>query len=355
MTQAYDKLKGLLKELFQFDREDLDFGIYRVMNHRRDEILKFLDQDLLPQVRDAFGEYRAGEAAQVRDELVKLEKTLGDAGVTAESSPKYLALKERLAETSDLAALENEVYSDLYTFFRRYYKNGDFLSLRRYKPGVYAVPYEGEEVKLHWANADQYYIKTAENFQNYRFKLKDGRSVSFQLVAAIAERDNNKTANGKESRFVLREEEPVEEVDGELRVYFEYRPHPDKQKDLSERAVETVLDSAPGEWSTGLAEPAPTQSNKERTVLEKHLSGYTARNTFDYFIHKDLGGFLRRELDFFLKNEILRVDDLDTDDEQRADRYLAKLRAIKRVGRAIIAFLAQLEDFQKRLFLKTLV
>ncbi len=352
MTQAYDKLKGLLKELFQFDREDLDFGIYRVMNHRRDEILKFLDQDLLPQVRDAFGEYRAGEAAQVRDELVKLEKTLGDAGVTAESSPKYLALKERLAETSDLAALENEVYSDLYTFFRRYYKNGDFLSLRRYKPGVYAVPYEGEEVKLHWANADQYYIKTAENFQNYRFKLKDGRSVSFQLVAAIAERDNNKTANGKESRFVLREEEPVEEVDGELRVYFEYRPHPDKQKDLSERAVETVLDSAPGEWSTGLAEPAPTQSNKERTVLEKHLSGYTARNTFDYFIHKDLGGFLRRELDFFLKSEVLHIDDLDTENERRIEQYLSKLKVIKRIGRKIIAFLAQTEDFQKKLFLK---
>jgi hypothetical protein len=26
MTQAYDELKSLLKELFQFDREDLDFG-----------------------------------------------------------------------------------------------------------------------------------------------------------------------------------------------------------------------------------------------------------------------------------------------------------------------------------------
>ena len=27
---------------------------------------------------------------------------------------------------------------------------------------VYAIPYEGEEVKLHWANKDQYYIKTSE-------------------------------------------------------------------------------------------------------------------------------------------------------------------------------------------------
>lgn len=352
MTQAYDKLKRLLEELFQFDRKDLDFGIYRIMNHRRDEILKFLDHDLLPQVHDAFSEYRAGDEAQVREDLARLEKTLGDAGVTAESSPKYLALKVKLAETKDLSALENEVYSDLYTFFRRYYKNGDFLSLRRYKPGVYAVPYEGEEVKLHWANADQYYVKTAENFRNYRFELEGVGHVNFDLVAAATERDNNKAANEKERRFVLREEDPVEEADGELHVYFEYRPHPDKQGDLRDQARDAIFENVSGEWKTGLAEPRPTAGNKKRTLLEKHLAEYTARNTFDYFIHKDLGGFLRRELDFFLKSEVLHIDDLDTENERRVEQYLSKLKVIKRIGYKIIAFLAQIEDFQKKLFLK---
>ncbi len=174
MTEAYDRLKILLKELFQFDREDLDFGIYRIMNQKRDEVAGFLKDDLLPQVREAFKEYGAEDEEGARRELASLEKTLGDAGVTAESSPKYVALKEKLATSEDVAALENGVYSDLYTFFRRYYKNGDFLRLRRYKEGVYALPYGGEEVKLHWANADQYYVKTAENFRRYRFGLEDG-------------------------------------------------------------------------------------------------------------------------------------------------------------------------------------
>ncbi len=48
------------------------------------------------------------------------------------------------------------------------------LFLRRYKKDVYAIPYEGEEVKLHWANADQYYIKTSEYFKKYNFKLSNG-------------------------------------------------------------------------------------------------------------------------------------------------------------------------------------
>src|SRR5215210_4635488 len=98
------------------------------MNQKRAEVLRFLDKDLKPQVEDAFSEYRAVDDEAAREELATLERTLGNAGVSAESSPKYVALKNKLAQTEDLTALLNEVYSDLYTFFRRYYKNGDFLS-----------------------------------------------------------------------------------------------------------------------------------------------------------------------------------------------------------------------------------
>jgi adenine-specific DNA-methyltransferase len=48
------------------------------------------------------------------------------------ANEEYRDLEARFSEMRDITALENEVYSDLYTFFRRYYKNGDFLSLRRY-------------------------------------------------------------------------------------------------------------------------------------------------------------------------------------------------------------------------------
>jgi adenine-specific DNA-methyltransferase len=85
---------------------------------------------------------------------------LKDAGVDPELSPKVKEFREKLSTAIDVSALENQVFSDLFNFFRRYYNEGDFLSLRRYKEGVYAIPYEGEEVKLYWANHDQYYIKS---------------------------------------------------------------------------------------------------------------------------------------------------------------------------------------------------
>lgn len=45
---------------------------------------------------------------------------------------------------------------------------------------------------LHWANKDQYYIKSGENFANYAFKLDDGRKVSFKLLSADTAKDNRK-------------------------------------------------------------------------------------------------------------------------------------------------------------------
>jgi adenine-specific DNA-methyltransferase len=88
------------------------------------------------------------------------------------------------------------------------------------------------------------------------------------------------------------------------------------------------------------------------TRLRAHLNRYVARNTFDYFIHKDLGGFLRREIDFYIKNEVMHLDDVENETTPRVEQYLSKIKVIRRIASKIIAFLAQLEDFEKALWLK---
>ncbi len=92
--------------------------------------------------------------------------------------------------------------------------------------------------------------------------------------------------------------------------------------------------------------------DKDRTLLRRYLNQYTSRNTMDYFIHKDLGGFMRRELDFYIKNEIMRLDDIESADVPRVDFYLSKIKVLRKIAHHLIDFLAQLEDFQKKLWLK---
>jgi len=378
MASAFDKLKAKLLEMFQLDQPDLDFGIYRVLHARADEITRFLEQDLLPQVREAFGEYRSADKAELEKQIDDASEQARRLGFDPEQSPQVQELRERYNTSSvDIAALESEVYDDLYRFFRRYYQEGDFLSKRVYKSGVYAIPYEGEEVKLHWANKDQYYIKTSEYLRDYAFRLrpdheKNPMRVHFRLVDATeGEHGNVKPTNG-DRVFVLAEPDFIAEEDGELIIRFEYRPatltdwpedlregktKPPLQKDLIEIAVARILavaDISIATWIEAFREPHTKADGEtaDYSRLEAHLRRYTARNTFDYFIHKDLGGFLRRELDFFIKNEVMHLDDIEDESTPRVEQYLSKIKVTRRIAHKIIDFLAQIEDFQRKLWLK---
>jgi len=272
-------------------------------------------------------------------------------------------LREQLQNDAvDTGTLESEVYDHLFSFFRRYYSEGDFLAKRVYKPGVYAIPYEGEEVMLHWANKDQYYIKTSEYLRDYAFRLhpnseQNPMRVHFRLADAVeGEHGNVKVAEGKDRRFRLVEENALTIEDGELIIRFTYQPDPAKQKELNGVTEETILaagDALLAEWITELRNlNVRSDGSSSGTRLRLHLDRYTDRNTFDYFIHKDLGTFLRRELDFFIKNEVMHLDDVENETVPRVEQYLSKIKVIRKIGGKIIDFLAQLEDFQKKLWLK---
>jgi len=60
MSDAYQKLIKTLRTVFEMDKADLDFGIYRILNQKREEITRFLDKELLPQVQAAFADYATG-------------------------------------------------------------------------------------------------------------------------------------------------------------------------------------------------------------------------------------------------------------------------------------------------------
>ena len=379
MNERSERFTKLLKEIFELDKSDLDFGIYRVMNLRKAQIESFLTERLPKMVQETLTPFAQGSKDEIRAKIKQIEESVAEMGMTVDALPdtaqkkqQYLQLRKQLAEGADLAALETDVYSALYSFFNRYYEDGDFISKRRYKEGVYAIPYEGEEVKLYWANQDQYYIKTSENFKDYTFVF-DGISVHFRLVDATTEQNNNKESKDSKRTFMLFTEDEENypgiktfEYDSDaaeivIRFVYDVQTKYTGKADTIEKkwredncaAITAWLLSQHRAELNPLIAPIPTGKGRDTTtLLEKHLKGYVAKNTFDYFIHKDLRGFLTRELDFFIKSEVMHLEDLDTGSEERVETYLAKVKAVKRVGKIIIDFLAQIEDFQKKLWLK---
>lgn len=353
MTDNQKKLLNILREMFQFDQSDLDFGIYRIMRMKRDEISRFVDEELPAQISEGLSELAGLDTAA---EIAAIDKQIADTKAAHLSEAIKTAAvaeleenKKAIGRSVNVAAVEADVYNHLMNFFSRYYDDGDFISQRRYKDGAYAIPYEGEEVKLHWANADQYYVKTSEYFKDYTFKTMYGKTVRFKLIEAETDRDNNKS---NEKRFFqLHTDKPFEVIDGVLFIYVEYKNG--GKKNQAECTAEIVSAFVAVQTQTEYQPFSSILSIADnKTSLERQLNRYTARNTFDYFIHKDLGKFLRRELDFYIKNDVVFLDDIDEQDDAKTKEYLTKAKVIRKIARKVITFLAQIEDFQKKLYLK---
>lgn len=356
MNTALDMFRSTLRSMFMIDSaEELDFGIYRIMRIKKQEIENWLNIRLEKIVKEQITSNMSSDYGEKKVRLDEKVNSMRQEGYTTSEIDNDRIVKKLRGELEvmgDAEEMQAEVFSHLNTFFSRYYDKGDFVTLRRYKKDVYAIPYEGEEVKLHWANADQYYIKTGEYFKNYRFSLSDGKQVELTLKDAETPMNDQKSKRELEHHFKLYEEQPLEVDDeGTLHINFVYQlmlkvPN---QKTLRNQAYAKILEQLPVEYKELTKE---VDEKNHTTLLLRHLTTYTEKNRCDYFIHKDLKGFLLREMDFYIKNEILVIDDIDTTETKKFLSHLAVIKAVKAVGKSIITLMAQLEEYQKKLWLK---
>ena len=379
ISEALQTLKDFLIKLFQFESADLDFGIYKILHYKKAEVEEFINKLLTEKVREQLNILATVENEKLNAQVQELEKSINiskyleaikknDAGRIAiyeedfESDIEhYKALKSQLEHQISTNNAEPLIYNHLTIFFSRYYDKGDFVSKRRYgKSEKYVVPYNGEETYFHWANADQYYIKSSELFRKYSFKVPSSTghwNVHFKLRELQEENGNAKSENNK--YFVI-SDNPVETFEDEVNIFFEYRALTNGEKDSKGKTQEELNDYAIPLITKSLAKHfVLAELNKpagDKTKLARELNRYTARNKYDFFIHKDLKGFLNRELDFYIKSELLKLDDLTVFDTvthyEKIKLQFNIVKTFKNIASTIIAFISQVEDFQKKLWEK---
>jgi adenine-specific DNA-methyltransferase len=369
-VNSIEKFQELLEEIFQFEAADLDFGIYRILNFKRDQIRKFIHEDLKETVESAFTKQKDERLINIAERLEeakqKVTQTLGAGAILASGALKdefrdtpvgreYLTVKAQKEEAETIDEIKLQVFNDIYSFFSRYYEEGDFVPQYRYsiKNHKYAIPYNGEEVKLYWANSDQYYTKTGILFRDYAFftDVTKAYKVVFRTVAAKEELGSNKATKAR--FFVLHHEIPWEMEDiSTLVIRFQYREL--SAEEVKRYGVEGGSNTAKQEKINGAICDTVVKGIKD-VGLEKHLllyqlSRFSAKNSRDYFIHKNLKGFLSEQLDYFIKAEVISLETLEK--ERFFDKHITRAKVVREIGEKIIDFLAQIEDFQKRLWEK---
>lgn len=318
-------LRLLRHDILKLDAAELDFGIYRILAYRRTQVLDYLEHKL-PERIDTWG--------------------------------SALAAATEHALAQDEAA---NCYYHLHTFFRRYWDEGDFIPrARRGGSTAYAVPYNGEDTHFHWATKGSHYVKSGELFARYAYR--DGtQELRFVLDQADITKDN---AKGAAKFFFPERFEPTEAghalhwqwraaTDAEAKRYKGKAPQPDDdgtEPELAETEGGSLQERVLNAWLQGAdfkGARIPKGLNPE--LLARNARRYVRKNTQDFFVHPQLGCFLRGELEVYLKHEFVQVWDAA---DSELPRIRAKFKLVRDIALDLITFLDQIEQFQASLFEK---
>jgi len=239
------RFQKLLREILHSETSGLDFGIYMILNCKRKQIEKLADKKIINKAECIFQKHKGERLIKIIQKFEvkkKVAQNIGESAFTPNGDLKkefnniltdeeFLSVKEQKEEAETFDEIKLQVFNDLYNFFSRYYEERDFNPQYRYsiKWHKYVVPYVGEEVKLYWANCDQYYNKTGALFRDYTFASECYRIV-FSKVFTKEELGSNKAT--RERLFVLGNINPVKERNNDLIIRFEYRELVDDEEIL---------------------------------------------------------------------------------------------------------------------------
>ncbi|RKU16319.1 hypothetical protein C6503_12900 [Candidatus Poribacteria bacterium] len=223
-TEALNTLREKLRDMFHFAHNDLDFGIFRILKIKRDEVNQFIDEKL-PSIVD---EALSGVAQALYDsQLTKVREFVNEYG-----SKRHRDSLENIAESTQLlidflqtegkeeliAPLETSldelksnlafrVYNHIHSFFEGYYRDGDFgyndRSTAAYKVNYPdEADYNGTDTLFHWKCRDSYYVKTATGFNSVAFEI-EGKRIEYRLEgkASSSMAQNNNRDDFKHYRF----------------------------------------------------------------------------------------------------------------------------------------------------------
>jgi adenine-specific DNA-methyltransferase len=272
-TNSIEQLKTFLKEMFQFNSNDLDFGIYRIYNLKRKEIENFIDgtdQNCLEPIISKTLELVSKIEKQVEQKALynflkdsNKESLLNDPLSNFEKIQQLIInfcdneqeqenLKATLtASTKEFNItdeIKDKIYNHILGYFEMYYSNGDFGYNNRSR-NLYKVPYEadydGNDTMFHWKHKGSLYIKTGASFNAIKFKINHiGKEFELRLETNETStdeevaRNNNKDSKQKHYKF-----NRFEEVEGVTRIVFNLSDKSTTKADLYKSLFKEVFKS----------------------------------------------------------------------------------------------------------------
>ena len=223
-TEALNTLREKLRDMFHFARNDLDFGIFRILKIKRDAVNQFIDEKLPSIVDEALAEVTDSlynsQLAEVKEYVEKEggateQAYLNDVPGNLQLLIDFLEYKQQdeliaplQTDPEDLKSkLAFRVYNHVHSFFEGYYRDGDFgyndRSTTSYKVAYPdEADYNGADTLFHWKCRDSYYVKTTTGFNSVAFEV-EGKRIEYRLEGKASSNiaQNNNRDDFKHYRF----------------------------------------------------------------------------------------------------------------------------------------------------------
>ena len=299
-TEALNTLREKLRDMFHFSHNDLDFGIFRILKIKRDEVNQFIEEKLPSIVEEALKE--------VTNTLYENQLTKVREFVTEEGGRRQREWLENIAENSqqlidflqtedreeliapletDLDELESKlafrVYNHIHSFFEGYYRDGDFgyndRSTAQYKVDYPdETNYDGTDTLFHWKCRDSYYVKTATGFNSVPFKI-EGKRIEYRLEgkanSSIAQ--NNNRDDFKHYRFGRIDPPDPDEAEATWRVILHLAETSTPKAEIY-REMSTQIFSETDDIDIYLHERAKTSEEKGKPIFKELANTYDKVN-----------------------------------------------------------------------------
>ena len=351
-NKEQEQLVSLLRDLFEFDAQDRDFGMYKLMNANREEINQFIEEDLVRTIEEEIASIKdqfiqESNVEDVREEIIsKLGSDAFDGDSLSTEAQQEINKRTQSKSRQELKNIESDIYNHIYQFFSNYYDSGDFISRRKrsHHEEPYSVPYDGSNTHFHWVTKDQYYSKTSENFTRFSFTHKN---TKVKFVTENAELDESGVGNSE--YFVMEDLSNREFESDQVEITFYRRMI--GNDDLEEFDMTSQSRNKQETMNEIFAEKLEKELPVPKDQLETKLNEYTTRNQNDFFIHKNIDKFLESELEEYIKSEIVSFDPKSGFDGL-TEVSMEKARVVNEITTDIISFVSQIEEFKRKIFEK---
>ncbi len=296
MINCIDDFIKKIKMLLLINSSKIDNGFYKYLYYRQNIIINYIDFQLTKRINQLF--------CNINNQNLKVN-----------------------------------ILNFIYRFFQNYYDNGFFVN----KQQAEIIHYEDKDLKLYQSTRNCYYVGSLTLLQDYVFVLGN-YNISYAVSSGQTGVFN--VMDDKNKYYILKN---IEIIQNDIKFLFQFRELSQvqineyhfinngniyRQREMNRYVVYNNL--------------VEKFREKQLQFIYKELNKFTKKKRVDYFIHKDLKKFLGQQLIYYIKNEIIDIDVLQRSDFN--DDYITLVKMVHNIGSNIIEFLAQIEDYQKKIW-----